>query len=532
MTNIYETGLRALLEQLGRDHQHYTDALVYQQRLVENLAEKRRYGDTETRRAGRAEIIAQLNTLAQETLGTTFNDLCSEEKMVDISPSEHRPSETTQTHSLYGSKFIKITISQMFRMADLLTRPDSVKAQEFYDAVTNSSKMRRVLNKRSVFDLETLGKLRPVVATSEKYDRFWTAAIPDLRQIYEGDGPLCFIPYEVILSEHLRNRHVSIKSIDELQHQIQNIQSSSRLRIYPPGTGVVRLEIALEFKESINIDAVSKLAMEMEDLFFVDPHGQEKPYEEFFLNVINEIAKALFVEDGYSHEQRCWRPPTTAYSLRGETSLNPREEMQSLARLISLTPGNWEPMESVENHIHAAIGSSQWQNEGLLAVAAEGTALFIVSQTATGRTRKKKLELLRWLSETHELVTSAIHAQRAFVEKSDNLYFTQGLDASWLPDAGDGKKFAYLDSLLRTMLKVMQAIGRIRSHLHKQGGSMMHFAKSLWFYSNPIEREQFIKSLDYIGDWLQEAQAVSTDRSIVELRKIVARVKQIPAPFS
>lgn len=74
----YETGLSLLLKRLGQEHPRYAEALVLQSRLLENLAQARRYGDTQTRRAERAEIIDQLNRLALQTLGTSFNDLAQE----------------------------------------------------------------------------------------------------------------------------------------------------------------------------------------------------------------------------------------------------------------------------------------------------------------------------------------------------------------------------------------------------------------------------------------------------------------------
>jgi len=71
----YEAGLNRLLTQLGQDHPRYTEALVLQQRLLENLGRVRRYGDTETNRAERAQIFDVLNRLALEAAGSSFNDL-------------------------------------------------------------------------------------------------------------------------------------------------------------------------------------------------------------------------------------------------------------------------------------------------------------------------------------------------------------------------------------------------------------------------------------------------------------------------
>ena len=79
MTDVfssYEQGLKTLLERLGQDHPRYTEALTFQSRLLENMAQARRYGDTETRRAERAQIVDGLNRLALETGGPDFNELC------------------------------------------------------------------------------------------------------------------------------------------------------------------------------------------------------------------------------------------------------------------------------------------------------------------------------------------------------------------------------------------------------------------------------------------------------------------------
>ena len=72
---VYERALAELMRRLGRDHPRYGEALIYQQRLSENIQSTRQLGDTETNRAGRAQIIAQLNALAMATLGVAFHEL-------------------------------------------------------------------------------------------------------------------------------------------------------------------------------------------------------------------------------------------------------------------------------------------------------------------------------------------------------------------------------------------------------------------------------------------------------------------------
>ncbi len=73
----YETAMRTLLVRLGKEHPRYNEALIYRQRLTENLEGTRLYGDTETRRAERAEILARLNSFAMATLNTPFTELGS-----------------------------------------------------------------------------------------------------------------------------------------------------------------------------------------------------------------------------------------------------------------------------------------------------------------------------------------------------------------------------------------------------------------------------------------------------------------------
>ncbi len=74
--SVYEAGLRELLHQLGSGHPRHVDALVYQQRMFENIAQSRQHGDTDARKAERSQVINRLNQLALSVLGRSFNDLC------------------------------------------------------------------------------------------------------------------------------------------------------------------------------------------------------------------------------------------------------------------------------------------------------------------------------------------------------------------------------------------------------------------------------------------------------------------------
>lgn len=87
---LYETALTRLLERLGSDHARYADALVYQQRLQENIAQARKYGESDILKHARAQIVNMLNRLALETVLVSFNELCglARDESVPTAPIE------------------------------------------------------------------------------------------------------------------------------------------------------------------------------------------------------------------------------------------------------------------------------------------------------------------------------------------------------------------------------------------------------------------------------------------------------------
>lgn len=96
MLSAYENGLRTLKQEIGKHHACYGNLLVYEQRLQENIELSRRYGDTPTRTADRAQIIDELNALALSAVSTSFNDICAN---AVPSPS-HSPQNSTASHGM------------------------------------------------------------------------------------------------------------------------------------------------------------------------------------------------------------------------------------------------------------------------------------------------------------------------------------------------------------------------------------------------------------------------------------------------
>jgi hypothetical protein len=71
----YELGLDVLKQYAeGADWSEEYD--LYEARLRENLRDERRYGSTQQSRRDRARIVEDLNILARDHLGISFNDLC------------------------------------------------------------------------------------------------------------------------------------------------------------------------------------------------------------------------------------------------------------------------------------------------------------------------------------------------------------------------------------------------------------------------------------------------------------------------
>lgn len=69
-----EHGIRALIQRLETRHPFYNEVLVFEQRLMGNIRASRIYGDTDVRRAERAEIIDALNHFTLEHVGCPFSD--------------------------------------------------------------------------------------------------------------------------------------------------------------------------------------------------------------------------------------------------------------------------------------------------------------------------------------------------------------------------------------------------------------------------------------------------------------------------
>lgn len=88
----YEKGVNFLLLSMGVEHPRYKDALIYEQRLMENILEARAYGDNSTRKSSRVEIMNHLNNLALEVIGESFNQLCHQADTKQVAKDNTSPA--------------------------------------------------------------------------------------------------------------------------------------------------------------------------------------------------------------------------------------------------------------------------------------------------------------------------------------------------------------------------------------------------------------------------------------------------------
>lgn len=71
----YEKGLNELFNRLGESHPTLAEARKFQQRLLKNIANSRRYGESELSRSELLKTVEQINRIALNELGISFYEL-------------------------------------------------------------------------------------------------------------------------------------------------------------------------------------------------------------------------------------------------------------------------------------------------------------------------------------------------------------------------------------------------------------------------------------------------------------------------
>lgn len=427
-----------------------------------------------------------------------------------------------------GAKSIRITISQVFRLVDLVTSPKQLRedAREFADF---SHRYRRSLSSRKTFDIKGLGSLKPVGGEADEYSGFWRTALPALRDV--ASPSILFLPLELSLTDQLNKLQPSLSSVLEQslgknEDLVENKQVSGRLRIYPPGVGVSRIAITLTFKTDVDIETVGQVARQIEQLAFVDPAGgSEQACEALLQDTIEKVVRFLFGEE-YLIPDRRWRPPEIVYSILRYEGQSLEQNVPALAYLLSFTPGNQEMESSMEARLRTALRSKHWTADGILALASQRASLLVIGASyAAGRIKKQK-QLREWLTEASELVWAECYVAKVFAEEIGKFAALGLLDDEWLP--GSGEKFNELESMLQSSRSVLRAIEVTQTNIRDLGEGMVTIlATTLWWANNEVNQDVLLAGLSYIAEWLRS----SDDRQMKSLLRCVEDVKKLSDLF-
>lgn len=442
--------------------------------------------------------------------------------------------EISKTDTIFSEgKILQVVVSQLFRLADLLTYPDGVKAKKFYEAITNSAKYRRAMNNKSGFSIEPYGKLKPVMKIGDKYEEFWKPSIPNLRRDID---PLRFIPFELDLTENLKSLKPDPDSVLEnvikgKLEVVNNIQISGCLRIYPPGTGIIRMSITLDFKEGVHLEISAELARNIEKLLFVDPNipGHDGiECSSIFLEIIDKVADTLFKDEMVVGAERRWQPPETMFNFRDFHGHNIDIKIESLARLMSYAPANLEKTKVLERRISKALRYPHWQKNGVFSAVGQGVALVIIPISDAAGKRENQRKLMSAFVNTRELISAAGYAIESFVERINEISREQNLNEKL--ETKKRETLEELYAILYNMKRVLYATLTIHEHLHKLGrGELMNFSKDLWEYDNPINFSSVYSDLGYITENLKK---YSLEQSVIQIQKIINQILETPFLFT
>ena len=126
--------------------------------------------------------------------------------------ADEGPSPPRGPVVMQGARSIRITISQVFRLVDLVTSPKQLR-EDALEFANLSQRYRRNLSSRKKFDIKGLGSLKPVGGQPDEYEGFWRTAVPALRDI--ASPSILFLPLELSLTDQLNKLQPSLSSVLE-----------------------------------------------------------------------------------------------------------------------------------------------------------------------------------------------------------------------------------------------------------------------------------------------------------------------------
>jgi hypothetical protein len=430
-----------------------------------------------------------------------------------------------------------ISIAQMFRIQDFLTQPDELLATNLREVVNDVGKLRRTFNRGGGITIDGLGLLEPVAHIGETRDResFWYPAIPDLRdQAFRSDPPLTMIPFQLLPFPSVDSLRYSPELwIEDLVKDIlgpstQQVDVASvrgALRLYPTGVGVVRLTTELRFGGPILVELIAKVAREVESTVFVDTQGQSRNVESFLSELVNQVAAKLFKDAG--DFDRRWRPPETIIRFRQGAFL-PEDHTRELAYAMSLSPGNRESLVAVRSRIENKLRSSQWANEGVLAVPGR-RVLMLVRSIDPKHKGDGPTHLLKFIGETHELTSVALHTFRVFAEDLERLRDNGWPNDEWLPKTDN---FARLQLLVDSLRRAVRAVVDVPRHLGRTGRAILSaIAHEVWNAEAAEVVARLEDVLVYVANWIRDS-GYAAEPEMTRLASALSTISKGLRPFA
>jgi hypothetical protein len=432
-----------------------------------------------------------------------------------------------------GCQSVTITVSQLFRMSDLIIDPAGVRPADLVEMINVTAKLRRAFDRRHRIALEGFGDLVPVVGGRKEFHRFWTAIIPPLKFASESDPPLTLVPFEMSPLPRIQGMKVDVDAW--LREVIDDTVEAARLgatvskvhaalRVYSVGVGVIRLTLALDFLAAVDIELLAAVARKVEGLLFVDSDGESRPFASVFSEAVAAVSESLFIDPG--QDDRRWRPPETLFRFHQGT-FDPEAHVDELAYLMSLSPGNIASPSAMRRRLTSKLRAPHWLQHGVAAVPSNRVVLLLKRGGGSVMDGRLRRHLLEDLIETHELVNVGLHARRLFTSDFRDIRDQGGPDTDWYPGT---ERFIQLDRLAEVTRRVLQAIALMKSRLRETGeGVLMRFAKDLWAmdWNGATALEKEIK---HIARWIESTGFVA-DPKFTALLGRLGQIEAIRAPF-
>ncbi len=447
-------------------------------------------------------------------------------ELQQVAPLEWLPDISRLLHTtIPGVRIVKLVVTQVFRIHDLLVADPKMIRQEDEPAkvlknVREANALRRTLNRNSTLELPGLGTLRSVRTTQLELRDFWARVTPQLK--VGSEPPIGFVPFEMTPLPMLEGFRPDLGSVVEqtvddaaggTRKHIENVQVDSRLRLYSPGVGVVRIGMTITFADVVYVEVVARIAREIEDLLFVHAANEEKNVNALLDDAVAALIAALFVSDEVP--ERRWRPPDVSFVLYDD-GIDPAATLSALAHLVALSPDNLEDLGAVERRLSRVLATNEWTNNGLLAFAARRSALLLGSRKGARAVVAGRKNTVAMLLELQEVIACAAYVQQLFEEQLQLITVGGQLDEM-------GDSLDLLLRLLRGMKGALQAVTGLKIQLEQHlAGVLLPFARQLWARRYRPPSTPLSAQLKILSTWIGQQSTMSD-----ELREVASLADQI-----